>query len=155
MGNALFLRSDAKGALENNAKALALRESLLAEDPTNTDYRRIVAISYQNNGDYRAWMEDTSGALESFRKKLQLDEQSVAADPANAQAVGDLAYSNLRLGELLVSSNVYTQAIGFLMHAADIYEKRAAIDHQDEGILVKAAGAYARHGLAQTRRGNG
>ena len=155
MGNALFLRSDTKGALENNAKALALRESLLAEDPTNTDYRRIVAISYQNNGDYRAWMKDTSGALESFRKKLQLDEQSVAADPANAQAVGDLAYSNLRLGELLVSSNDYTQAIGFLMHAADLYEKSAAIDQQDEGIPVRAAGAYARLGLAQAKLGNG
>src|SRR5437868_6847570 len=155
MGNALFLRSDTKGALENNAKALALRESLLAEDPTNTDYRRIVAISYQNNGDYRAWMKDTSGALESFRKKLQLDEQSVAADPANAQAVGDLAYSNLRLGELLVSSNDYTQAIGFLMHAADAYEKSAAIDQQDEGIPVRAAGAYARLGLAQAKLGNG
>ncbi len=155
MGNALFLRSDTKGALENNAKALALRESLLAEDPTNTDYRRIVAISYQNNGDYRAWMKDTSGALESFRKKLQLDEQSVAADPANAQAVGDLAYSNLRLGELLVSSNDYTQAIGFLMHAADAYEKSAAIDQQDEGIPVRAAGAYARLGLAQAKLGDG
>jgi len=155
MGNALFLRSDTEGALENNAKALALRESLLAEDPTNTDYRRIVAISYQNNGDYRAWMKDTSGALESFRKKLQLDEQSVAADPANAQAVGDLAYSNLRLGELLVSSNDYTQAIGFLMHAADAYEKSAAIDQQDEGIPVRAAGAYARLGLAQAKLGDG
>jgi len=155
MGNALFLRSDTEGALENNAKALALRESLLAEDPTNTDYRRIVAISYQNNGDYRAWMKDTSGALESFRKKLQLDEQSVAADPANAQAVGDFAYSNLRLGELLVSSNDYTQAIGFLMHAADAYEKSAAIDQQDEGIPVRAAGAYARLGLAQAKLGDG
>ena len=41
------------------------------------------------------------------------------------------------------------------MHAADAYEKSAAIDRQDEGIPVRAAGAYARLGLAQAKLGDG
>jgi len=144
MGNALFLRNDTKGALEKNEKALVLREALLAEDPTNADYRRIVSISYQNNGDYRAWAKDTGGALESFRKKLAIDEQSVAADPANAQALGDLAYCNLRLGELLTDSGDDAQSVAFYGRAAELYRRLTAIDPQDQLTPMREGGTHAR-----------
>ena len=144
MGNALFLRNDTKGALEKNEKALALREALLAEDPTNADYRRIVSVSYQNNGDYRAWAKDTAGALESFRKKLAIDEQSVAVDAANAQAIGDLAYCNLRLGELLTDSGDDGQSVAFYGRAAELYRRLSEIDSQDQLLPMREGGTHAR-----------
>jgi len=101
--SSLLLSGDVKGALDSNQQGLLLRTSLATEDPKKSDYRRLLAISYQNDGDYRAIPGDKIGALRSFRKKLDLDEQSLAAVPANAQARGDFGYSCERLGELLVA----------------------------------------------------
>ena len=49
--------------LDNKHKAMALREALLAEDPTNADYRRDSYISYQNNGDYKSFLKDNARCL--------------------------------------------------------------------------------------------
>ena len=48
------LSGDIKGGLASNQKALAICAALLAENPSNADFRRLLAISYQNDGDYRA-----------------------------------------------------------------------------------------------------
>ena len=94
LGRALVLSGDIEAGLESNQKALAICAALFADNPSNADYRRLLAISYQNDGDYRAILHDTSGALESFRKKLALDEQSFADDPRQcAVAREDLGYT--------------------------------------------------------------
>ena len=135
----MFLSNDSTAALENNRQALALREALAAEEPTNADYRRILAVSYQNNGDYLAWLKKIPEALESFRKKMGLDEQSVAADPANAQARLDLAYSCQRLGELLAQSGDYAQALPFHRRTLELREKIVASDPQSVGAQFNVA----------------
>jgi len=90
-GRAPFLSGDLAGAIATNRKAFELRKALVAADSTNGDYRHLLSLAYQNDGDYQAWNKNTNAALDSFQKKLTIDEQSVAADPANAQARDDLA----------------------------------------------------------------
>jgi len=87
-----------------------LRKALVAADSTNGDYRHLLSLAYQNDGDYQAWNKNTNAALDSFQKKLTIDEQSVAADPANAQARDDLAYASARFEDMLVDSGLATQA---------------------------------------------
>ena len=58
----------------------------MAENPSSADFRRLLANTYQNDGDYRAILHDVDGALQSFRKKLTFDEQALAEDPLNAVA---------------------------------------------------------------------
>lgn len=56
--------------LESNRKGLAIRSALFAEDPSNADYRCLLAIGFQNDGKYHALLHDVGGALQSFRNKL-------------------------------------------------------------------------------------
>ena len=97
-----------------------------AEDPTNADYRRILGVSYQNNGDFRAWLKDTRSALESFRKKLAIDEELLAADPANAQALVDLGYTSQRIGDLLSELGEHSQSLPYYRRALEMLEKISA-----------------------------
>jgi tetratricopeptide (TPR) repeat protein len=118
---------------------MALREALVAEDPINADYRRILSISYQNDGDYKAFMKETAGALESFRKKLVLDEQSFAADAANAQARQDLGYSCQRMGELLAQSGDHAAAVESYKRALEMYQQNMVADPKDVIIGIRAS----------------
>ena len=93
VGRALVLSGDIEAGLESNRIGIGICAGLFADDPSNAEFRRLLAISYQNDGDYRSFLDDTGGALESFRKKLALDERSLADDPVNAQARGDLGYT--------------------------------------------------------------
>ena len=86
----------------------------MAENPSNADYRRLLANTYQNDGDYRAVLHDVDGALQSFRKKLTFDEQSLAEDPLNAVARSDIAYTYERLGDLLAQTGSHGQALSYL-----------------------------------------
>ena len=70
----------------------------MAENPSSADFRRLLANTYQNDGDYRAVLGDVDGALQSFRKKLTFDEQALAEDPLNAVARSDIAYTYERIG---------------------------------------------------------
>jgi tetratricopeptide (TPR) repeat protein len=133
---------------------MALRQALFNEDPTNADYRRILAISYQNTGDYLDMRKDKDGAVENFRKKLALDETSYAADPDSAQTREDLAYSCQRLGELLADLGDYTAASGYDQRSVELNEKYLATDPGDVPIHLRAAIASARLGEAQAKTGD-
>ncbi len=89
-----LLEKDAAGfaeALAQRQNALALKRKLLALEPVNTDYRRLVAWGIfdlasllSKTGDRKQAMEGYVAALESFR-------QLSAEDPANAQFRKDVA----------------------------------------------------------------
>ena len=83
--------------------------------PRNADYRRLLANTYQNDGDYRAVLPNIDGALQSFRRKLSLDEQSLAEDPLQCgRPLGYRIYIQQGLGDLLAQSGSHTQALSSL-----------------------------------------
>ena len=132
LGRALVLSGDIEAGLESNQKAARhAAPRCLPSNPSNAGYRRLLAISYQNDGDYRVILHDTSGALESFRKKLVLDEQSFADDPVNAQSRGDLGYTCERIGTLLALSGEHAEARSYYRRALDLYEQLSADSPQD------------------------
>jgi tetratricopeptide (TPR) repeat protein len=120
----------------------------------NADYRRLLAVGYQNDGDYRAHSGDTRSALESFRKKIALDEQSLAADPANPQLRGDLAYSVERIGDLLAELGDDSQALSYYQRFVKAAETLAADDSQSLSARYKLILARGDVGKTQAKLGD-
>jgi len=154
IGRVEFQSGKAAQGLENNEKVVALRKALLAEDPANNDYRRMLAVSYQTRGNYLDASKRTQDALDTFREKLAIDEQSVAADPASAQALGGLAYSGKRMGDLSADLADYKGALPYYQRAVESYERMRTLDPRDSSIPLQLSRASAKLAKTQARLGN-
>ena len=89
------------GARESQHKALAIREALVAADPTNAPLRRELAYSYSLVGDVLVASGDLTGALARYRQSLETYKTLAAADPTNAPLRRDLAIRYQRIGDTL------------------------------------------------------
>jgi serine/threonine protein kinase len=74
---------DTAGAVESKRKALTLREALVAEDPSNKNYRDLLSESYLNLGKMQRIRGDLASALQNYRKALALEDEFAAAEPTN------------------------------------------------------------------------
>lgn len=142
----LYLTGDVANAIAANAKALALGESLLAQDPLNADYRRSLVINYQNGGDIGQKI-DQRGALESVRRAVELGEELVAADPANGTARKDLAYNHKRVADFLVELNDHSEALRHFRQASEGYQR--VIKDAPEDLSSRFFAATCRAGVAR------
>jgi tetratricopeptide (TPR) repeat protein len=139
--------------LEIGNKGLVLLEALVASDPTNVDYRRILAISYGNDGEYRTALSDLPGALESYRKSVAIYEELMAADPNNAQIYQDVGYPYRRVGELLTSFGQDSQALEVYRKAVRVYENGSAKAPENVPMRLSLAICQAKIGELQARLG--
>jgi tetratricopeptide (TPR) repeat protein len=128
---------------------MSICAALVAGDARNADYRRLLSNTYQNDGEYRDFLDDSAGALESFRKKLVLDEQSMADDPLNAAAREDLGYANARIGDLLAESGAYAQALPYREKALALADRMAA--DSPESVIVRYRAAIVRAGIGEVQ----
>jgi tetratricopeptide (TPR) repeat protein len=113
----------------------------------------MLAISYQNDGDFREHSGDGRGALESFRRKAAIDEELLAADPANAQAHGDLGYSLQRLGDLLAQSGENSEALAHYRKSEQLYSKGSPTTPDDSGLRLRIALSRAGAARSEARLG--
>lgn len=61
-----------------------IAQEILDHDPSNTFYRRQLAVELGNVGNTMLDMNDKTGALDSFRQALAIYGSMVAADPNDA-----------------------------------------------------------------------
>jgi non-specific serine/threonine protein kinase/serine/threonine-protein kinase len=95
---------DSASALVSHRKALALREALVAADPSNVALRRELAASYMKIGDI-VWLDaDWNGAQDAYRKARDIDEALSAADPGNRDLRYDLSMNDIGIGDTLVQT---------------------------------------------------
>jgi eukaryotic-like serine/threonine-protein kinase len=106
-------------ALESYRKNVAIAQEIVKRDPSNTFYRRQLAVSLGNLGNTMLDMNEV-GALDSFRQALAIYESLAAADPNDADirknsAVG---YRNvgvaLRTGSRIEALNNFHKALQIL-----------------------------------------
>ena len=142
----LWLTDDVANAIAANAKALALGEALLAQDPLNAEYRRSLVINYQNGGDIRQKI-DPRGALESVGRAVELGEKLVAADPANGTARKDLAYNHKRVADFLMERKDYPEALLHFRKAVEGYKR--VIRDAPEDLSSRFYAAACRAGVAR------
>jgi tetratricopeptide (TPR) repeat protein len=147
----LFSRGDSAGAIETGNKACALGEALLAEDPLNADYRRMLVLIYQNAAIYRV-ESNTGVAIEYFGKAVALDEELLVADSGNALTQKDLALTHKRMADLL-DENDAAQALLHYRKALEGYVRvvqDAPADLTSQFLIATCHGGVA---LEQARLG--
>jgi serine/threonine protein kinase/tetratricopeptide (TPR) repeat protein len=126
---------DTKGARENLAKALAIRERLSALQPKNKDALRDLAYCYERIGVLYVTNGPPEKAVENLRKAAPRLEALLAADPANEDLQYNLVdnYEGMAkaLGNPILPNLGDTQgALDYLAKAQPIIEKLVA-DHPE------------------------
>jgi eukaryotic-like serine/threonine-protein kinase len=116
---------DTDGALTSYRKALALQESLAADEPKNTDVRRHLAQTYTLIGDVLWDMGKLNETLESYKRALPLREAAVADHPNGVEEKRELAKLLLSLGDL--SGNDGMANLGDTVAGAAYHRKSLAI----------------------------
>jgi tetratricopeptide (TPR) repeat protein len=106
VGAARILAGNLEGAAAAFREAVALRERLVSERPTDATYQRNLIIAYGNLGDVLGFrtgqnLGDPAGAAAAYEKAVRLAEAATRSDPADQRAIFDLASAKLRLGAAL------------------------------------------------------
>ena len=91
---------DKKGALESYRKAMAMREALLAANPSDVKLRSELIHNKNSIGRILLSNGDRDGALETYRRAVALGVPLAAQGSPRAQGT-ELATSYLMIGELL------------------------------------------------------
>ena len=127
---------DLPGALESHRKAAALREALVASDPSNLDYRRELLDSYWYIATLLGAQGDIRRELEMIREQLPVRQQLAAAEKTEFVDRYNLAATYVYIGSLL-------------MQMGDV---EGALDNQKEALRIREAVAAQDPNSARARR---
>jgi non-specific serine/threonine protein kinase/serine/threonine-protein kinase len=119
---------DLTGALESHRKAAALREALVAADPSNADYRRELLDSYWDIAVLLGRQGDVAQELEIVRRQLPEREQLAAAEKDAFIDRYNFAAVYVYLGSLAQRMGDANSAIENHERALQIKEGLAALD---------------------------
>lgn len=89
---------DSKGALESYSKALAIREAIIAHNPSDPQARHDLADSHRKIGSHLLATKEANSCVEHFRKALALYLDLAREQPANDKVQLDLAENYNGLG---------------------------------------------------------
>lgn len=135
---------DRAGALENQRKALSIRESVAAAEPGKLDAHAALARSYSMLGDLMIAGSEVDSAVAHYRRSLELRQRIAAADPTNRIVRTDLAVAYQRMGDTL--GNPQLPNLRDLNAAEEHYGKMQAIW---QGLLAeKPDDLDVRHSIA-------
>lgn len=120
----------AKG-LESYEQAVAIRERIVAEEPSNLDYKYSLAGVLGKRGDISGMegfpnLGDTAGAVESYKRGVKLYEELIAAAPENEKY--QLGYATMLnfYGMLQTSTGDQIGAIASGRRSVTIFESLVA-----------------------------
>jgi serine/threonine protein kinase/Flp pilus assembly protein TadD len=145
-GDAQKKNRDAASALESYRRAMTIRESIAAIDPTSDIVSRDLAISHSKIAEMLALTGDTQSAMASQRKALAIFETLARRDATNAKARREVAFAYNKLGDLLWYSDDVRGAIEQYEKAREIRLSIVAFDPTN---------AQARRDLAMSEAGLG
>jgi serine/threonine protein kinase len=122
---------DPEGAMKSYHKALAIRETLLREQPRNRDVQRELLRSYGKLADMLAYQGAQQAAIDSSRRAAKLASELVAAPgatPGDRRNLGNVYYS---LGWQLSDAGQFGDGLLFLKQATAVYESIVAAQPED------------------------
>jgi serine/threonine protein kinase len=130
---------DSAGALASYRKALAMRETLAADDPGNLAERLDLARCYNKVGEMQAKMGDRPNASANYQKALSLVESLVTQDSNNLEDGNELLLTHTRLGYVLEDMGNLPEALA---------RHRAAVAEGEALLAAHPADPVACHDLA-------
>ena len=133
-----------KNAHESYRKALTIRESLVAAEPDNVDFRRKLSFSYRKLGEI-SWVEvDIIGALEFYRQAFLINQKLADELPNDAGIRFDLAYSYKNFGHMLAANGQTDKGLENTRQAVILFEELALADPDNIKIQAALAVSYDR-----------
>jgi non-specific serine/threonine protein kinase/serine/threonine-protein kinase len=124
----LLMRDDLKAAMNKYRSALLTLQDLSANDLTNADARRLVAMGNQKVGGAQEELGDLKGALKSYDNAAAVREELMRADPSNALASMNFIVSLRYVGDLLYQMGDRAGALTKYQSAAVILDKLASAE---------------------------
>jgi tetratricopeptide (TPR) repeat protein len=115
-------------ALASYREALAVREQLAAEAPSDAKLQRDVAVTDARIAKVLLAQGDTRGALAAHQAALAIRELLAARDPKNLQWQRELAYGHGRVGKVQLQQGDAKAALAAYRMALAIDEKLVAAD---------------------------
>ena len=142
---------DLTGALESHRKAAALREALVAADPTNSDYRRELLDSYWFIATLLGRHGDMAQELNIIRGQLPDRERLAAAEQHTFIDRYNLAATYVYIGILLMEMGDVSGALDNQQKALQIREQLSAVDPDRARSNRALTISYEYLGLAKDR----
>jgi tetratricopeptide (TPR) repeat protein len=144
-------QGDLPGALKNYRDALAIRDQLTKEDPSNAGWQRDLSVSYEKVGDGLSAQGDLPGALKNYRDSLAIRDQLTKEDPSNAGWQRDLSVSYEKTGEVLRAQGDLPGALKNYRETLAIRDKLASQYPGNAGWQGDLAFSYFRIGTTLAR----
>ncbi len=127
---------DLPGALQSHRKAAALREALLAAEPSNRDYRRDLLDSYWYIATLIGAQGDMPGELEMLRQQLPARRDLAAVETTEYLDRYNLAATYTGIGNLLMQMG----------------DAKGALENQQEGFRLREELSTLDPNMARSRR---
>jgi eukaryotic-like serine/threonine-protein kinase len=102
---------DRPRALALYKKAISTKQGLVAAEPTNAEFQRLVAYDQFTMAEALAGMGDKNAALSQDREALSAFQKLAATDPANAQFQQDIGRVRSDIGRVLMNMGEPSQGI--------------------------------------------
>src|SRR5215469_3429246 len=100
-----ILREDPKERLQALVlykKAITTKQGLVAAEPNNAEFQRLVAYDHFSIGELLAAMDEKGAALAQDREALEAFQKLAASDPANMQFQQDIGRVRAQTGRVLI-----------------------------------------------------
>ncbi len=123
---------DITGALESYAKALGIREALVAASSSDAQARRDLARSHQKIGWRLQATREKDPGIDHLQKAATLYHDLTLEDPGNDEIQAELSSARNQLGQELSSRNDFAGALAQHQAALAVSEKLVAKHPQDQ-----------------------
>jgi tetratricopeptide (TPR) repeat protein len=127
-GDVLLLQGRSEEALAAFQAARDIRERLLGQDPTNTDWARDLSISHDRIGEILVSKRRLDEALTEFTAGKTIAENLSSFDPQNPLLARDLSISHDKVGDALVAMDRLDEALAEFLAAKAIAENLSLLD---------------------------
>jgi len=145
---------DLPGALESHRKAAALREALVAADPTNSDYRRELLDSYWFIATLLGNEGDLTQELEIIRRQLPARQELASAESAEFTDRYNLAGTYVYIGSALMKMGDINGALENQRKALQLREQLYGLDPNLARSKRALSISYEYMGLATDEAGD-
>lgn len=118
---------NADGAIASYEKSLAIREKLVAENPSNNEMLGYLAKSYESIGDMQWVVGSYVDALENYQKSLNIHSQLADADPTNTDEMYEIGRARHRIGQALSRMGEFDEAVASFEFALKKYQELVSL----------------------------
>src|SRR5271165_1226488 len=120
LGDVRVAQGKLQDAQDVYQQSLAIAKRLAEQDKSNSEWQRLLSLSYNNLGDVRVAQGKLQDALDLYRRSLKIGQTLAEQDKSNAGSQRDLAASYERVGNVRVAQ-------GKLQDALDLYQQSLKI----------------------------